>query len=46
MPKEESATATLECLSIPPEIHITFEGNVECVNITVNHFNENTEDKE
>lgn len=39
---------TLECLSIPPEIRIAFEGSVEVenVNITVNHFNENTEEKE
>lgn len=37
---------TLECLSIPPEIRIAFEGNVENVNITVNHFDENTEEKE
>lgn len=37
---------TLECLSIPPEIRIAFEGTVENVNITVNHFNENMEEKE
>lgn len=43
MSENEMLKNTLECADIP-EINIVFEGNIENVNITVNHFRE--EDKE
>lgn len=43
---QDEASVELGCLSIPPEIRVVFKGSVENVNITVNHFNETTEEKE
>lgn len=43
MDENEMLESTLECAAIP-EINIVFEGNIENVNITVNHFHREDEE--
>lgn len=43
MSENEMLENTLEC-EIIPEINIVFEGNIENVSITVNHFHKEDEE--
>lgn len=46
MSENEILENTLECVGIPDdtEINIVFEGSIENVNITVNHFHREDEE--